>query len=129
MAPGMALTAISGVENSWWQISPASKDAHLRYVPLAGGDVAVREPWRMALSYLRDTYGAHPLPDQLPFLRSVPERSIKIVDTMIARRFQTVETSSCGRLFDAVASLVGIRQQVTFEGQAVIANELLREGA
>jgi hydrogenase maturation protein HypF len=97
--------------------------AHLRYVPLAGGDAAVREPWRMALSYLRDTYGAHPLPDHLAFLRSIPERSIKIVDTMIARRFQTVETSSCGRLFDAVASLVGLRQQVTFEGQAAIALE------
>lgn len=97
--------------------------AHLRYVPLAGGDAAVREPWRMALSYLRDTYGADQLPDQLPFLRDIPERSIKLVDTMIARRFQTVETSSCGRLFDAVASLVGIRQQVTFEGQAAIALE------
>lgn len=97
--------------------------AHLRYVPLAGGDAAVREPWRMGLSYLRDTFGAHALPGDLDFHCAIPERRVKVVDTMIARRFQTVETSSCGRLFDAVASLTGVRHEVSFEGQAAIALE------
>jgi hydrogenase maturation protein HypF len=97
--------------------------AHLRYVPLPGGDAAVRQPWRMALSYLRDTFGADPLPESLSFLRNVPDKQVSLVDAMIARRIQTVDTSSCGRLFDAVAALVGLGAQVCFEGQAAIALE------
>ena len=97
--------------------------AHLRYVPLAGGDAAVRQPWRMALSYLRDTFGTATLPESLHFLHEVAEKELSLVDAMIARRFQTVETSSSGRLFDAVAALVGLGGRVTFEGQAAIALE------
>ncbi|MFI5118489.1 MAG: carbamoyltransferase HypF, partial [Terriglobales bacterium] len=98
--------------------------AHLRYVPLAGGDAAVRQPWRAALSYLRQTLGSGPLPDHLPFLRSVPEKQVALVDTMMARGINTVETSSCGRLFDAVASLIGLRQEINFEAQAAIELEM-----
>ncbi|MCU1225187.1 MAG: (NiFe) hydrogenase maturation protein HypF [Edaphobacter sp.] len=94
---------------------------HLRYVPLPGGDAAVRQPWRMALSYLRDAFGPQ-LPD-LACLRAIPPKQLDIVTTMIANQFQTVETSSCGRLFDAVAALVGLSSEVTFEGQAAIALE------
>lgn len=97
--------------------------AHLRYVPLPGGDAAVRQPWRMALSYLRDAYGKGPLPGALQFLQHVPEKQVAVVDAMIARRIQSIETSSSGRLFDAVAALVGLGSQVTFEGQAAIALE------
>jgi hydrogenase maturation protein HypF len=97
--------------------------AHLRYVPLPGGDAAVRQPWRMALSYLRDSVGAGPLPDFLPFFNDIPEKQISLIDAMIARGIQCVQTSSCGRLFDAIASLTGVRQEVTFEGQAAIALE------
>jgi hydrogenase maturation protein HypF len=100
--------------------------AHLRYVSLPGGDAAVRQPWRMALSWLRHTYGAGSLP-LLPMLESVPARQLALVDTMLSRRFQTVPTSSCGRLFDAVAALVGLGQQVSFEGQAAIALESIVE--
>ncbi len=97
--------------------------AHLRYVPLPGGDAAVRQPWRMALSYLRDTFGSDALPGSLRFPGRVPEKQIALVDAMIARRIQTVATSSCGRLFDAVAALVGLGEQVSFEGEAAIALE------
>ena len=97
--------------------------AHLRYVPMPGGDAAVRQPWRMALSYLRDTFGANPLPESLRFLERVPEKQVSLVDAMIARRIQTIDTSSCGRLFDAVAALIGLGEQVSFEGQAAIALE------
>ena len=96
--------------------------AHLRYIPMPGGDAAVRQPWRMALSYLRDAFGAGPLP-AFEFLQHVPEKQVTIVDAMIARHIQTVETSSSGRLFDAVAALVGLGSEVTFEGQAAIALE------
>lgn len=95
---------------------------HLRYVPLPGGDAAVRQPWRMALSYLRDTLGNGPIPDSLKFAPQVSEKEKSMVDQMILRRIQTIETSSCGRLFDAVAAMVGLGQ-ATFEGQAAIALE------
>jgi hydrogenase maturation protein HypF len=100
--------------------------AHLRYVSLPGGDAAVRQPWRMALSYLHDSFGASSV-RALPMLKSVPPRQLALVDTMLSRSFQTVPTSSCGRLFDAVAALIGLGQQVSFEGQAAIALESIAD--
>ncbi len=94
--------------------------AHLRYVPLAGGDAAVRQPWRPALAYLADTFGAAAEFPELAIWRDVPETQRKVVRGMIAHRVNTIDTSSCGRLFDAVASIVGLRQQISFEGQAAI---------
>lgn len=92
---------------------------HLRYVPLAGGDAAVRQPWRSALAYLRDSCeAAVNLP--LPLFRDIPERDVRFVTTMLARGIQTVDTSSCGRLFDAVSSILGVRHETTYEGQAAI---------
>ncbi|MDP9159691.1 MAG: carbamoyltransferase HypF [Acidobacteriota bacterium] len=97
--------------------------AHLRYVPLPGGDAAVRQPWRMALSYLRETFGkAVPT---VPLSEAIPEKQRSIVEAMLARNVQTVQTSSCGRLFDAVASLLGHRHVVNFEGQAAIELEMI----
>ena len=98
--------------------------AHLRNVWMPGGDAAVRQPWRMVLSYLRDTFGSE-MPNALKCFRGVTPKQMELVDAMIARRLYSVETSSCGRLFDAVASLVGVGQEVTFEGQAAIALETI----
>ncbi len=89
--------------------------AHLRYVPLAGGDAAVREPWRSALAYT----GAEER------LAGVPEQRMRVVRRMIAAGINTVMTSSCGRLFDAVAALIGLRNEVNFEGQAAIELEAI----
>jgi hydrogenase maturation protein HypF len=100
--------------------------AHLRNMLLPGGDAAVRQPWRMALSYLRDTFGPQ-MPDRLECFRTIPEKQLALVDKMLAGRIQTVETSSCGRLFDAVAALLGLAGEVTFEGQAAIALEATAE--
>ncbi len=97
--------------------------AHFRYVPLAGGDTAVRQPWRMALSYLRDSFGRE-IPEHLGCFRGIAPKKLELVDTMISRQFQTVDTSSCGRLFDAVAALLGVAVEVTFEGQAAVALEM-----
>jgi hydrogenase maturation protein HypF len=95
--------------------------AHLRYIPLAGGDAAVRQPWRPALAYLMDTFGAG-----APFEAAPPEH-IRVVRRMIAAGVNSTSTSSCGRLFDAVASLAGLRQEVNFEGQAAIELEMIAE--
>ncbi len=99
------------------------RHAHLRYVPLPGGDAAVRQTWRSGLSWLRESFGAD-LPTDLKLFERVPERDIHLVSRMISRGINTVATSSCGRLFDAVASIIGLRQHVTFEGQAAIELEM-----
>ena len=85
---------------------------HLRYVPMAGGDAAVREPWRMAIAYLRDAGIDAPL--------GVPEKRRRVVETMLERNIQTVPTSSCGRLFDAVSAILGICLESRYEAQAAI---------
>ena len=93
--------------------------AHFRYVALPGGDAAIRAPWRMAASYRMDAFG----PDVLDEPRE------RIVRQMIERKINTVQTSSCGRLFDAVASMIGLRNEVNFEGQAAIELEMIADEA
>jgi len=93
---------------------------HFRYIALAGGDTAVREPWRLALSYLLDTFGGQLDSLDLPLLQRVPPKKVATVRSMIERRINTVETSAAGRLFDAVASMAGVRDEVNFEAQAAI---------
>ena len=94
--------------------------AHLRYVPLPGGDAGIRQPWRSALAYLRETFGAEAERLDLPLFEQVDAKRRSLVATMLERGISTVETSSCGRLFDAVASILGVRQEINFEGQAAI---------
>ena len=93
--------------------------ARLRPVLLAGGDSAVREPWRIARSYLLDAFDG-----ALPSLAVVEEMAtaerVRIVDSMLRRGVNAIPTSSAGRLFDAVASLTGLRHSVSFEGQAAM---------
>jgi hydrogenase maturation protein HypF len=89
--------------------------AHLRYVPLPGGEQAIREPWRMAVAHLHDAG------EKLDLLVDhVGANAVAMVGRMIERRFNTPPTSSAGRLFDAVAALAGVRQRVNYEGQAAV---------
>lgn len=101
---------------------------HLRPIPLAGGDRAVREPWRVAHAYLRDAFD-NVLPRGIRWQNSVPESSVRMLDVLLDKGIQTIETSSCGRLFDAVASLIGLHQVVSFEGQAAMALEAISGSA
>ncbi len=96
--------------------------AHLRNVLLPGGDAAVRQPWRMARSYLHDAFDAA-IPDTLDCFKTIPAHQLRVLDAMLAQHLHTVETSSWGRLFDAVTALLGLATEVTFEGQAAIALE------
>ena len=106
------------------KLSGYERRAHLRTVPLAGGNRAIREPWRMAVSYLRDALGTDPISLGLPGWDGIPEKKIEIVTSMMQRGLNTVQTSSCGRLFDAVASIMGLRHEVNYEGQAAIELEM-----
>ena len=89
---------------------------------MPGGEQAIREPWRMAAAHLLD---AECSLTQLESL--VPLASLNTIRTMIQRRLNTPRTSSIGRLFDAVAALIGLRQVVTYEGQAAIELQWLAE--
>ena len=93
---------------------------HFRTISMAGGDAAIRQPWRSGLAYLRETFGELAGTMSPRLVRGVSAERIRVVERMMARRLQTVETSSCGRLFDAVASLLGIRQETGYEGQAAM---------
>jgi hydrogenase maturation protein HypF len=101
-----------------------ARRAHLRYVPLPGGDSAIRQPWRSALAHLRATFGSRAASLPLPLFETIPPKQIAVVDAMLERGIQTISTSSCGRLFDAVASILGIRHDSTYEGQAAIELEM-----
>jgi hydrogenase maturation protein HypF len=97
--------------------------AHLAYVPLPGGEAAIREPWRMAVSYLVPHFGCDFVRD-LPLVADVPEKNLNVLFRMMEQGINSPLTSSCGRLFDAVAALVGIRRQVNYEAQAAIELEM-----
>jgi len=96
--------------------------AHLEYLPLPGGDAATRSPWRIAAGY------AHTLGidiEGLPFLQNIDKQALRILRQQIDKKLNSPLTSSMGRLFDAVASLIGIRNEVTYEAQAAIEMEVL----
>jgi hydrogenase maturation protein HypF len=93
---------------------------HFDYVPLPGGAAAIHEPWRMALSYLHHHYGADLWALDIPFLNALDHKKADLVLQMVNRKLNSPLTSSCGRLFDAVAALLGIRNTVSYEGQAAI---------
>lgn len=97
--------------------------AHLAYTPLAGGDAAVKRPYRQALAQLWAA-GVEWNPLLPPVAASI-ESERKVLLRQFESGFNCVSTSSMGRLFDAVASLIGVRQSVTYEGQAAIEMESL----
>jgi len=103
---------------------------HLRYIPLPGGDLAVREPWRFALAWL-DRAGIEWDPS-LPPVSQAREQSaaadydlLTILRSQLERGTNAPLTSSMGRLFDAVSSLIGVRQVTDYEAQAAIELEAL----
>ncbi len=96
----------------------ARRWAHLAYVPLAGGDASVLRPYRMAMSHLRAA-GVQWADDLAP-LQACPATERRVLEHQLETGFGTVPTSSMGRLFDAVASLCGLRQEVDYEAQAAI---------
>ena len=93
--------------------------AHLVYVPMPGGDAAVREPWRMALSHLR-TAGLDVASLEMLSLLGAADKESRLLSRMIERGINAPLTSSLGRLFDAVAAVVLSRRAVDYEAQAAI---------
>ncbi|MBI1738848.1 MAG: carbamoyltransferase HypF, partial [Acidobacteria bacterium] len=101
-----------------------ARAAHIEYVPMPGGEAAIREPWRMAVGYLMHHFGRDFLKLPIPFVRQLDPRKTDLLMRMIESRLNTPLTSSCGRLFDAVAALAGVRKSVNYEAQAAIELEM-----
>ena len=93
--------------------------AHLDYVPMPGGEAAIREPWRMGLGHL-SAAGFSIDSTEMTELLSVKPSEARVLERMVDRGVNTPLTSSCGRLFDAVAALVLRRTHVDYEAQAAI---------
>ncbi|MBA2273818.1 MAG: carbamoyltransferase HypF [Actinobacteria bacterium] len=109
--------AIWGCEILTCDSAGYTRAAHLRYVPLPGGAAAVREPWRMAAVYLHAAFGEDACDLGLDFVGRTADRWRPIL-SMAAAGINAPSTSSAGRLFDAVAALCGLRDRVSYEGQA-----------
>ena len=98
--------------------------AHLEYIPMPGGDAAVKEPWRMALGALHAA-GFDVNSEQILALLGVQPGDARVVSRMIERKINSPETSSLGRLFDAVAAVILGRRTVDYEAQAAIELEAI----
>jgi hydrogenase maturation protein HypF len=94
---------------------------------MPGGAAAIREPWRMAVSYLAHHFGPDFLKLQIPFVRQLARPKVEFLLRMMEKNVNSPLTSSCGRLFDAVAALAGIRPLVNYEAQAAIELEMAME--
>ncbi len=103
--------------------------AHLEYVPLPGGAAAIREPWRMAVSHLAHYFGREFLNLEIPFVRALDRNKVELLLRMMEQGVNSPLTSSCGRLFDAVAALIGNRREVNYEAQAAIELEMAMTGS
>jgi len=105
----------------------------LEYLPLPGGDAAIKKPYRIAIAYVLKLLGKDTLDaviasaanqSQLAFLRQVSQVEIEIIQRQIEKGVNSPLTSSMGRLFDAVSALIGIRGEIDYEGQAAVELEM-----
>lgn len=105
--------------------------AHLDYVKMPGGEKAIKEPWRMAVSYIYKVFKSNKW-NEYSTNKQLREMLIKLYGnkainliSMIEAEINCPETSSMGRFFDAAASLIELRDSVTYEGQAAIELEAI----
>lgn len=130
---GVAMDGLGfGTDGRMWggeffvaDFAEAERMAHLAYIPMPGGARAIREPWRLAAVYLQHAFGDDFVNLDLPFVKDLEERYWPALRSMVAKRTNSPETSSMGRLFDAVSSLLGVRSIVNYEGQAAIELEAI----
>lgn len=108
-------------------LSDFKRLAHFAWVPLPGGELAIKKTYRIALAYLHQYFPKEfeSLTERFfPFLK--PEE-IKLIKKQIEKKINSPLTSSCGRLFDAVSSLLGLCLEATYEGQAAVELEMIAE--
>ncbi len=101
--------------------------AHLKPVPMPGGSMAIKEPWRMAGVYLSEAFGDGARELSIEFVKRVDFKKWDILKRMIEKKINAPLTSSMGRFFDAISSLLSIRDAVHYEGQAAIELEMIAD--
>ncbi len=101
--------------------------AYLDYIPLPGGEKAIREVWRIGLSYLYKTFREDAFNLKLPVFSKVEGKKISAVREMLVNNINCPPASSMGRLFDAVSAITGIRTNITYDAQAAIEMEMAAE--
>jgi hydrogenase maturation protein HypF len=123
-----------GTDNTIWggevlvaDYAGFTRAAHLETVPMPGGTAAIKEPWRMAVSHLRSAMDEAFLEAAKKCLPDIATSRIEMINQMMDKGINSPLTSSLGRLFDAVAALVGLREQVAFEGQAAMELEMIAD--
>ena len=99
---------------------------HFEYLPMPGGEAAIRRPYRLAAGYLYTLLGEIP---PLPFLAEIDDLEVEAIMKQIDKGLNAPLTSSCGRLFDAVSALLGVRGEISYEAQAAIELEMLASEA
>ncbi|MCA1593375.1 MAG: carbamoyltransferase HypF [Acidobacteria bacterium] len=132
---GVAMDGLGfGTDGRMWggeffvaDFTAAERIAHLEYIPMPGGAKAIREPWRMAAVYLHRALGDDFMNLEIPFVQNLDRRAWTTLRRMTETDTNSPETSSMGRLFDAVSSLLGLRNVVNYEGQAAIELEAIAD--
>jgi hydrogenase maturation protein HypF len=122
---GIALdgTGYGSDGNSWGaefmvcDLNDFERVTHFEYLPLPGGDMAAEEPWRMAVSYLYKVFGSGFRDLELPFLQKIDPEKIQLIIQMIDKQINCPLTSSAGRLFDCIASLLDLVQVSSFQAE------------
>jgi len=106
---------------------------HLEYLPLPGGDAAIKKPYRTAIGYILTLLGENTLnavianevkQSQLASIGQVTEVEVEVIKRQIERRINSPLSSSMGRLFDGISALLGIRGEIDYEGQAAVELEM-----
>jgi len=102
---------------------------HLKYQAMPGGEQVIHYPWRMAFSYIYSNYGTKISNLDIGFIKQRKRKEINLLEQMLIKNINSPSTSSCGRLFDAVSALIGLKEEVSFEGQAAIQLESICQSA
>ncbi|KLU66487.1 carbamoyltransferase HypF [Desulfosporosinus acididurans] len=111
---------IWGFEVLYGNAASYERKGHLEYLPLPGGDAGAKHPVRIAYAYLKTLLTGEEWTKTLPLWHSLLPNERKILDRQLEKDIQIFQTSSAGRLFDALSGLLGICTEVTYEGQAAI---------
>jgi hydrogenase maturation protein HypF len=123
---GIALDGTGlGTDNKIWggeffvnDLNDFERFTHFDYIPLPGGDKVTEEPWRTGVSYLYKIYGRKLIDLKLDFIKNIPAEKLEIIITAIEKKLNCPESSSAGRLFDAVAAITNICPVSDFHAEA-----------
>ena len=133
MVIGLALDGTGyGTDGKIWggeflvaDLTSFERAGHIKYVPLPGGDAAIRHPYRVALSHLQAA-GVEDLRDTATrMFGDVPTEELDLVVQQIEKGVNSIDTSSAGRLFDAASAILGVCHEISYEAQAAIELESL----